>query len=71
MTVTPRAAQHLGDYPATPRGTAVTDTDVRQGRILRTSLAAAIAALGAAGFTVATGRVAAATVARRQRQQVV
>jgi hypothetical protein len=40
----------------------VSDTDLRQGRVLGTSLAATIAAFAAAGFTVATGGVAAATI---------
>jgi len=59
----PARSQDVADDPATPRESAVTDTDIRQGRVLGTSLAAAIAALAAAGFTVATGGVAAATVA--------
>jgi hypothetical protein len=59
----PARSRDVADDPATPRESAVTDTDIRQGRVLGTSLAAAIAALAAAGFTVATGGVAAATVA--------
>jgi hypothetical protein len=59
----PAPSQGLGGDPATPRESAVTDTDIRQGRVLGTSLAATIAGLAAAGFTVATGGVAAATVA--------
>ena len=59
----PARSQDVADDPATPRESAVTDTDIRQGRVLGTSLAATIAALAAAGFTVATGGVAAATVA--------
>src|SRR5207244_4538012 len=43
--------------------TPVTDTDLRQGRVLSTSLAATIAGFVAAGFTVATGGVAAAVAA--------
>jgi hypothetical protein len=38
---------------------AVSDTDLRQGRVLGTSLAATVAALAAAGFAVATGGTAA------------
>ena len=59
----PARSQDVADDPATQRESAVTDTDIRQGRVLGTSLAATIAALAAAGFTVATGGVAAATVA--------
>ena len=59
----PARSRDVADDPATPRDSAVTDTDIRQGRVLGTSLAATIAALAAAGFTVATGGVAAATVA--------
>jgi hypothetical protein len=46
-----------------PREAVVSDTDLRQGRILGTGLAATIAGFAAAGITVATGGVAAATVA--------
>jgi hypothetical protein len=59
----PARSQDVADDPATPRESAVTDTDIRQGRVLGTSLAATIAALAAAGITVATGGIAAATVA--------
>jgi hypothetical protein len=59
----PGGTQHLADDPATPREAPVTDTDVRQGRVLGTSLAATIAAFAAAGFAVATGGVAAAVAA--------
>src|SRR5262249_37603343 len=48
--------------PATLREPVVSDTDLRQGRVLGTGLAATIAAFAAAGFTVATGGVGAATV---------
>jgi hypothetical protein len=48
--------------PRTPREPVVSDTDLRQGRVLGTSLAATIAALAAAGLTVATGGVATATI---------
>jgi hypothetical protein len=48
--------------PATPREPVVSDTDLRQGRVLGTGLAATIAAFAAAGLTVATGGVGAATV---------
>jgi hypothetical protein len=46
-----------------PREAVVSDTDLRQGRVLGTGLMATIAAFAAAGMTVATGGVAAATVA--------
>jgi hypothetical protein len=55
--------QGLADDPNTPREPAVSETDFRQGQVLGTSLAAAIAGLAAAGFTVATGGVAVAGVA--------
>ena len=60
--VTSDAAQ-AADDPAMPREPVVSDTDLRQGRVLGTGLAATIAAFAAAGFTVATGGVAAATIA--------
>jgi hypothetical protein len=59
----PGNSMRLADDPAAPRENAFTDTDLRQGRVLGTSLAATIAALAAAGFSVTTGGVAAATVA--------
>ena len=58
----PRDIQRAADDPATPREPVVTDTDLHQGRVLGTGLAATIAAFAAAGFTVATGGVGAATV---------
>jgi hypothetical protein len=51
------------DDPATAREPVVSDTDLRQGRVLGTGLAATIAAFAAAGFTVATGGVGAAVAA--------
>jgi hypothetical protein len=65
----PLAGRPLGDLrqaaddPRTSREPVVSDTDLRQGRVLGTGLAATIAAFAAAGFTVATGGVAAATIA--------
>jgi hypothetical protein len=59
----PRDIQRAADDPATPRESVVSDTDLRQGRVLGTGLAATIAAFAAAGITVATGGVAAATIA--------
>jgi hypothetical protein len=53
----------IADDPTTARAPFVSDTDVRQGRVLGTSLAATVAGLAAAGFTVATGGVAAAAIA--------
>jgi hypothetical protein len=55
----PRRANNL----ATQREAVVSDTDIRQGRVLGTGLAATIAGFAAAGITVATGGVAAATIA--------
>jgi hypothetical protein len=48
---------------APPREAMTSDTDLRQGRVLGTSIAATIAGLLAAGITVATGGVAAAVIA--------
>ncbi|MBV8121697.1 MAG: hypothetical protein JO081_17370 [Alphaproteobacteria bacterium] len=59
----PPDTHSLADDPDTPREAAVSDTDLRQERVLGTSLVATIAALAAAGFTVATGGVAAAVIA--------
>jgi hypothetical protein len=59
----PSDLRQAADDPGTPRGPVVSDTDLRQGRVLGTSLAATIAAFAAAGFTVATGGVGAAIVA--------
>jgi hypothetical protein len=59
----PGSLRHLAEDPTTPREAPVTDTDLRQGRVLSTSLAATIAGFAAAGFTVATGGVAAAVAA--------
>jgi hypothetical protein len=58
-----RNIERVADDPTTAREPVVSDTDVRQGRVLGTSLAATIAGLAAAGFTVATGGVAAAAIA--------
>jgi hypothetical protein len=52
-----------GPNPAASRGAVVSDTDLRQGRVLATGLAATIAGVAAAGATVATGGVAAAAIA--------
>jgi hypothetical protein len=49
--------------PMTPREAVVSDTDLRQGRVLGTGLAATIAAFAAAGFTVATASVGVAIAA--------
>jgi hypothetical protein len=53
----------LADDPAAPREAVVSDTDLRQGRVLGTGLAATVAALTAAGFTVITGGAGAAAIA--------
>ncbi len=53
----------VGEDSTTMREPVVSDTDLRQGRILGTSLAATVAGLAAAGVTVATGGVAAAAIA--------
>jgi len=54
--------QATGD-PTTLREPVVSDTDLRQGRVLGTGLAATVAAFAAAGFTVATAGVGAAIAA--------
>jgi hypothetical protein len=59
----PSDLRQAADDPATPREPVVSDTDLRQGRVLGTGLAATIAAFAAAGLTVATGGVATATIA--------
>lgn len=59
----PRNLRQAADDPATQREPVVSDTDLRQGRVLGTSLAATIAAFAAAGFTVATGGLGAAIAA--------
>jgi|SRR6516162_1162145 hypothetical protein len=59
----PGDLRQAADDPATPREPVVSDTDLRQGRVLGTSLAATIAAFAAAGFTVATSGVGAAIAA--------
>src|ERR1700751_4616641 len=59
----PRNLRQGGGHPAPPRDPVVSDTDLRQGRVLGTSLAATIAAFAAAGFTVATGGLGAAIAA--------
>jgi hypothetical protein len=59
----PDDAKRCAGNVAAPREAVVSDTDLRQGRVLGTSLAATIAGFAAAGITVATGGVAAATIA--------
>jgi hypothetical protein len=55
--------RQTADDPTTLREPVVSDTDLRQGRVLGTGIAATIAAFAAAGFTVATGGVGAAIAA--------
>ena len=50
------------DDPRAPREAATTDTDVRQGRTLATSLGAVVAAFAASGLAVMTGGAAAAAI---------
>jgi hypothetical protein len=59
----PSDLRRAADDPGTPRDPIVSDTDLRQGRVLGTGLAATIAAFAAAGFTVATGGAGAAVAA--------
>ena len=57
------SARQLARDPSTPRTDPATDTDMRQGRVLATSMAATIAGFAAAGVTVASGGVLAAVIA--------
>jgi hypothetical protein len=57
------SARQLAQDPATPRTDPTSDTDMRQGRVLATGMAATIAGFAAAGLTVATGGVLAAAIA--------
>jgi hypothetical protein len=61
----PLSGTDIGSGPnsAPARGAVVSDTDLRQGRVLATGLVATIAGFAAAGATVATGGVGAATIA--------
>jgi hypothetical protein len=52
-----------GPNPALRRDAVVSDTDLRQGRVLATGLAATIAGFAVAGVAAATGGVGAATIA--------
>ena len=64
--LTGRASGSLGlatGDPTTLREPVVSDTDLRQGRVLGTGLVATVAAFAAAGFTVATAGVGAAIAA--------
>ena len=51
------------DNPTIKRAPVVTETDVRQGRVLAASLGSVLAAFAAAGFTVMTGGAAAVAAA--------
>jgi hypothetical protein len=51
----PANTRGLADDPSAAREAVVTKPDLRQGRVLGTSMAATIAAFAVAGFTVATG----------------
>jgi hypothetical protein len=57
------STKDLAEDPGARREAPLTDTDVRQGRMLATSLGAVIAALAASGITVLTGGAAAAAIA--------
>lgn len=58
----PASAKEAADAPETERGSAVSDSDVRQGRVLLTGLAGVAAAFLAAGATVLSGGTAAAAL---------
>lgn len=57
-----KPAEAAADDPEVERGAVVTDTDMRQGRTLASSMAGVIAAFGAAGAVVVTGGGALAAV---------
>lgn len=57
-----KPVETAADDPAVERGAVVTDTDMRQGRTLASSMAGVIAAFGAAGAVVVTGGGALAAV---------
>ena len=59
----PGDPRQAADDAGAPREPVISDTDLRQGRVLGTGLAATIAAFVAAGFTVATGGVGTAIAA--------
>lgn len=59
----PPDMQSIEEDPALPREPPTTKTDVRQGRVLATSIGAAFAALAASGVTIMTGGAAAAAIA--------
>jgi hypothetical protein len=52
-------SQTVAENPNVPREAPVESTDMRQGRVLATSMSSVIAAFAAAGFAVATGGTAA------------
>jgi hypothetical protein len=52
-----------GPNPSLPREAVVSDTDLRQGRVLATGLAATIAGFAVAGVTAASGGVGPAAIA--------
>jgi len=52
------SAQQAADDPTTPRQAIYADTDLRQGRILLTSMASVVAAFAASGAVVLTGGAA-------------
>ncbi len=54
----PGGVRQIADDPAAARDPVINDTDLRQGQVLGTGLAATIAGLVAAGITVAAGGVA-------------
>jgi hypothetical protein len=58
-----RDTHRTGDDPNAPRAPVVSDTDVRQGRTLATSLAGTVAALVASGAAILTGGGALVAVA--------
>jgi hypothetical protein len=58
-----RHARAVEDDPSVPRQAIYTDTDVRQGRTLLTSMASVIAAFAASGVVVLTGGAALAALA--------
>lgn len=58
----PQGARKASDDPDLPRGSVVSDDDMRQGRTLASGMAGVVAAFGAAGAVVVTGGTALAAV---------
>jgi len=58
-----RNSDQAADDPRVPHAAAMSDTDLRQGRTLATSIAGTLAAFAASGVTILTGGAALAAIA--------